>query len=293
MGKMRDLRISEKITNRTKAVERYLSDISGEKMLTMDQEYAVACKIKEGDQDAIDTLVRANLRFVVSAAKQYSSSGVLLEELIAQGNIGLIDAAKTFDPTRGFKFISYAVWHIRKEIMKYLQDLNRTVRLPLNVMQDLNRAKKAESQLLTQLDREATNDEISSQLERMGYYVTPEKVGAIRVFGEKSIPLDSGDIEETFSPIHWLESGDDASGLLKNSERKEIINALFNVLTPMEADVVRRYLGIPGGDPQSFISIGDYHGKSGEWARGIYSRSLRKIKFAATRLKLREDLLLD
>jgi len=289
-AKMRDLKIAERMTSRTKIVERYLSEVSKEKMFDANKEYVIACKAASGDQAAIESLVRANLRFVVSVAKQYASNGVMLEELIAQGNLGLIDAAKTFDPTRGFKFISYAVWHIRKEILKYLNDLNRTVRIPLNITLDMTRGKKAERHLIHELGREASPEELAEAMTNMGFKTTPERVIQFKAVTERSISLEPTNPDEEFAPIQWLTSDDEATSSVEASERIAAVKLLLGILSPVEEDVVKRRLGMMDGHPEAFSTIGIYHERTGEWARGVFTKSIKKIKVKAMKYNLQEQI---
>ena len=196
---MRDLKILTTYTNRTSVTDRYFAEIDRHKILKADEEYEIAVKASAGDSRAIEKLVTSNLRFVVSVAKQYVSQAEMMDELIAQGNIGLIEAAKTFDPTRGFKFISYAVWHIRKEILSYLNDIHRTVKVPRNITMDANRTKRVESDLTCLLDREPTVEEIVEEMEKRGWEITPEKVKNGRRATEKIVPFELGPSDDEFT----------------------------------------------------------------------------------------------
>jgi RNA polymerase primary sigma factor len=157
---VRQLKITpDRLTNRTDNISRYFTDVSGRPMLGPEEEFSIGLRAQEGDEEAIEMLISSNLRFVVSVAKQYAGTGILLEDLICQGNIGLCDAARMFDPTRGFKFISFAVWHIRKEILAYLNSDHRTVRIPQNVLNDLTKIRRADETILQEQGRYGTADE--------------------------------------------------------------------------------------------------------------------------------------
>jgi RNA polymerase primary sigma factor len=202
---MRQLKITKSITNReSQSLEKYLQEIGREELITADEEVRLARKIKEGDQDALDRLTKANLRFVVSVAKQYQNQGLSLPDLINEGNLGLIKAAKRFDETRGFKFISYAVWWIRQSILQALAEQSRIVRLPLNQVGSLNKISKAYSKLEQEFEREPSPEEISKILE-----IPMEKVSdTMRVSG-KHVSMDAPFVQgEDNSLLDVLENSD-------------------------------------------------------------------------------------
>lgn len=289
---MRDLKIQERYTNRTSITDRYLVEVGRHDVLGADEEYQIAVKASNGDREAIEKLITSNLRFVVSVAKQYASQAEMLDELIAQGNIGLIDAAKTFDPSRGFKFISYAVWHIRKEILKYLNEIHRTVKVPLNITTDLNRAKKVESDLMNRLDREPTVEEIVEEMEKRGWEITPEKIKMGRRVTEKIMPFELGpsDGETTWSPSDWVSSGSTATELVESSDTDSLISIALNGLGMIEKDIILRYHGVKNGIPESFSTISESYGRTSEWARGRYKKAMRRIQTRARREKLHINL---
>lgn len=289
---MRDLKIQERYTNRTSVTDRYLVEVSRHDILGADAEYEIAVKASEGDQEAIEKLITSNLRFVVSVAKQYASQAEMLDELIAQGNIGLIDAAKTFDPSRGFKFISYAVWHIRKEILKYLNEIHRTVKVPLNITTDNNRVKRVESDLVHLLDREPTVEEIVEEMEKRGWEITPEKVKLGRRVTEKIMPFELGlsDGETMWSPSDWVSSGSTASEFVEAQDTSNLIDLAMEGVSYVERDIILRYHGIRTGIPESFSSISHSYEKSSEWARQRYKKAMRRIQTRARREKLHVNL---
>lgn len=280
---MKELRIEDRITSRSRNVDRYFIDLNKEELITAEEEYELGVRIQQGDKAALNRLVKANLRFVVSVAKQYASTADLLGELISQGNIGLIEAAETFDPSRGFKFISYAVWHIRKEILCLLSE-SRTIRLPHHVTLDINRSKKAEAILASQLGRDPSIPEIVEEMRKMGWEISCEKLSSIRQVQERHIPLDSSDEEDGFCPIHWLESDESTANHLAKVHDSEYMMKLLEVLKPIEKDVVLLRLGIATGDEQSYEIISSKYNKTREWARQVYNIAIRKVcKYARKR----------
>lgn len=282
--KMRQLRIEERFTQRNETIDRYMVELNRSKLLTLEEEIEYASRAQKGDQEAIDALVKANLRFVFSVAKQFSSTNKdLLMELVSQGNIGLIRAAKTFDPTRGFKFISYAVWYVRMEILKYLNDTSRLVRLPSNFSQDLGRIKRVEGYLMTKLGREPTPDEIVEEFVRLGEKpMKEERIAFAKKMGSISIPLEGPKGDDPMSyPIDWIESGSSASELIDRLENREIVERLTNRLNHIEREVVLRRHGIKTGVEEAFSLIGHDLGYSVEGARQIYTKAMRKIKSKA------------
>lgn len=290
---MRTLKIQrDLITNRNRVIERYLTEVGKHRPLGAEEEYQVAVKAKKGDPEAMELLITANLRFVISVAKQYAREPELLDELIAQGNIGLIDAAKEFDPSRGFKFISYAVWHIRKEILKYLNDTRRTVRLPTNVTRDLSLAQKAESELMNRLDREVTIEEIVEELAQKGESISSERIRAGRVASEKSIPFESTgkDSEESFSPSDWMSSDSKATELVESSDLICLVNLALGAVSSVDRDIILRHHGVETGNPETFQSIGDSYVRSQEWARQRYNKAIRKIQKYAKQANLIQNV---
>jgi RNA polymerase primary sigma factor len=286
---MRQLKINETITKRSVNIERYFRDVGPDEKLTADEEFEIAKLASTGDQAALDILVKRNLRFVISVAKQYSHSSEMLGELIAQGNIGLIDAAKTFDPSRGFKFISYAVWHIRKEILSYFNDYNRLVRLPTNVILDLNRAKKIETSISTKLGRDATFEEIAAEMNVQGWPITSDKLEFIRSVSENSVPLESQNPDEERSPIQWLAGEDNTTRGVDTSDRTRMIAAVLERLTPVERDVIVLRHGLHNGIEESFSFIALKYERTTEWARQVYTRGIKRSKQNLSNLKMSEE----
>src|ERR671928_1161203 len=237
---MRQLKIATQITNRdSQAVEKYLQEISKISMITPEEETTLAQRIKMGDQRALDKLVQANLRFVVSVAKQYQHQGLSLSDLINEGNLGLIKAAQRFDETKGFKFISYAVWWIRQSILQALAEQSRIVRLPLNRVGSLNKISKTFSELEQKFEREPSPDELAEVLE----VTTSEVVDTLKISG-RHVSMDAPFVQgEENSLLDVLENDSEEtpdSGLMNDSLRREVQRAL-STLTQREADVITLY----------------------------------------------------
>ena len=281
---MREIKIDKRLTQRSSATDRYFSDVNKNGQLSTNEEFEVATRAAAGDEYAINRLVCANLRFVISVAKQYSSSSEMLPELIAQGNIGLIEAARTFDPTRGFKFISYAVWHIRKEILIYFNSLSKTVRIPLHVTRDLNRVKTAELNIINRVHREATEDEIVAEVANLGYSITNNQVKLVKEASSKTVALEPTDMELDYAPIQWIDSGESANSQAEANDFEIIKNMVFSSLSPIERNIVDLRMGMTSGDPQSFLAIGDIYNKTGEWARTAYTKAMRKARVRAKKI---------
>jgi RNA polymerase primary sigma factor len=278
---MRQLKITKQITNReTASLDMYLQDIGRVELITADEEVVLAQKIKNGDQRALDKLVKANLRFVVSVSKQYQNQGLSLPDLINEGNMGLIKAAQRFDETRGFKFISYAVWWIRQSILQALAEQSRIVRLPLNKIGAINKINKTFAKLEQQLEREPIAEEISEILDIM-----PADIRDIMRNQGRHMSMDAplGTSEDGGSMYELLENKHEASpdnDLIIESLRSEINRAL-TALTSREADVVRLYYGLSGGHSHSLEEIGEKFELTRERVRQIKEKAVRRLKHAS------------
>jgi RNA polymerase primary sigma factor len=242
---MRQLKITKQLTNRdSKSIDKYLSDVSKEGMVTPEEEVSLAVRIKQGDKVALNKLVNANLRFVISVAKQYQGHGLTLEDLIAEGNIGLITAAKRFDETKGFKFISYAVWWIRQSIMQAIAENSRVVRLPLNKVSAIQKIAHAFSKLEQEHERAPSNEEISELLE-----TSSDSVADLFTYSQKQVSVDAPLIDgEENSLLNVLSNGQSEnpmSGLMRESLCRDIERVLVS-LKAREADVVRLSFGLNG-----------------------------------------------
>src|SRR6267154_4149442 len=242
---MRQLKISKQITNReSQSLDKYLQEIGKVDLITSDEEVKLAQRIRDGDQMALEKLTKANLRFVVSVAKQYQNNGLTLGDLINEGNVGLIKAAKRFDEKRGFKFISYAVWWIRQSIMQALAEQSRIVRLPLNRVGSLNKISRAFSELEQKYEREPSAEELAKVLD-----MSPEEIENNQRISGRSISMNAPFVQgEENSLLDVLENDSEAtpdSGLMNDSLRKEVQRAL-STLTQREADVITLYFGLNG-----------------------------------------------
>ncbi len=274
---MRQLKIATQITNRdSQAVEKYLQEISKIPMITPEEETTLAQKIKMGDQRALDKLVQANLRFVVSVAKQYQHQGLSLSDLINEGNLGLIKAAKRFDETRGFKFISYAVWWIRQSILQALADQSRIVRLPLNKVGSLGRITQASSRLEQELEREPTPQEIAESLD----IPLSEVENALRSSGRHlsiDAPLAEGEDNTLLGVLDNNDEPNPDMPLLNESLQNEI-NRVISTLTEKERDVLKYYFGLDGNAAHTLEDISEKVGLTRERVRQIKEKALRRLR---------------
>jgi RNA polymerase primary sigma factor len=287
---MRQLKITKQITNReTASLDMYLQDIGRVELITANEEVILAQQIKQGDQKALDKLVKANLRFVVSVSKQYQNQGLSLPDLINEGNMGLIKAAQRFDETRGFKFISYAVWWIRQSILQALAEQSRIVRLPLNKIGAINKINKTFAKLEQELEREPIAEEISEILD-----ILPEDIRETMKNQGRHMSMDAplGNLEDGGSMYELLENQHEVppdNSLIIDSLRSEIDRALTS-LTAREADVVRLYYGLSGGHSHSLEEIGEKFELTRERVRQIKEKAVRRLKHAS-RSKILKDYL--
>ncbi len=274
---MRQLKITKSITNRESAsLEKYLQEIGREGLITAEEEVKLARKIREGDQNALDRLTKANLRFVVSVAKQYQNQGLSLPDLINEGNLGLIKAAKRFDETRGFKFISYAVWWIRQSILQALAEQSRIVRLPLNQVGSLNKMHKAFSKLEQEFEREPSAEELSKILE-----VPIEKIAESMKVSGKHISMDAPFINgEDNSLLDVMENSDSprADNLLMSESLKQEIERSLSTLTERERDVVKLFFGIGLNHGLTLEEIGMKFDLTRERVRQITEKAIRRLR---------------
>jgi RNA polymerase primary sigma factor len=274
---MRQLKITKSITNReSQSLEKYLQEIGREELITAEEEVRLARRIKEGDQVALDRLTKANLRFVVSVAKQYQNQGLSLPDLINEGNLGLIKAAKRFDETRGFKFISYAVWWIRQSILQALAEQSRIVRLPLNQVGSLNKISKAYSKLEQEFEREPSPEELAKILD-----IPTEKIAdTMRVSG-KHVSMDAPFVQgEDNSLIDVLENADSprADGLLMNESLQKEIDRSLSTLTEREREVIKLFFGIGMQHGLTLEEIGAKFDLTRERVRQIKEKAIRRLR---------------
>jgi RNA polymerase primary sigma factor len=274
---MRALKISNQITNRDSlTLEMYLSEISKIAVLSTEQEVVVASRAAVGDPQALGELVKANLRFVVSVAKQYQNKGVKLVDLINEGNLGLIKAAQRFDKTRGFKFITYAVWWIRQAIIQSIAENSRTVRLPVNKIGLKNKISKAFNQLSHEYFREPTIEEISELMEMQPVIIEEAMNSLNSHFMSMDVPVGEGN--ESMCDLMFNDDyPSPESGLIKNSLSTDI-ERLLNTLKPREANILRNFYGLNGNVAQPIDKIGNDFGLTRERVRQIKERSLEKLK---------------
>ncbi len=274
---MRQLQISKQITNRTsQSLDKYLQEIGKVDLITPDEEVDLAKRIRGGDQLALEKLTKANLRFVVSVAKQYQNRGISLGDLISDGNLGLIKAGQRFDETRGFKFISYAVWWIRQSIMQALAEQSRIVRLPLNRVASLNKISKTFSELEQKYEREPSLDELAEVLD----VSTAEVDGNMKISG-RHISMDAPFIQgEENNLLDVLESENEESpdsSLMRNSLREEVQRVLSN-LTQREADVISLYFGLNGEHSNTLEELGEKFNLTRERIRQIKAKAIRRLR---------------
>lgn len=278
---MRQLKISKQITNReSQSVDKYLQEIGKVDLLTPEEEVELARRIREGDEEALEKLTKANLRFVVSVAKQYQNQGLSLPDLINEGNLGLIKAAKRFDETRGFKFISYAVWWIRQSILQALAEQSRIVRLPLNRVGALNKISKAFSKLEQEFEREPSPEELAEVIEKMDV----DEVASTMMLAGRHVSLDapfSEDEENTLlDVIASSETPQPDAELMRESLKMEIERAL-ETLSEREAEVIRLYYGIGVEHALTLEEIGERFDLTRERVRQIKEKAIRKLRNSA------------
>lgn len=275
---MRQLKISKSITNReSESLEKYLQEIGRVDLISAEEEVLLATRIKKGDQKAMDRLVRANLRFVVSVAKQYQNQGLTLSDLINEGNLGLIKAAQRFDETRGFKFISYAVWWIRQSIMQALAEQSRIVRLPLNKVGLTGRISKAYTQLEQEFEREPTPEEIATILE-----ISTDEVAATMGVSARHVSVDQPIFDgEDGTLIDLLENKNaektDDQLLVTDSLNTEIERTLGS-LTPRQKEVLVYFFGLGIDHPLSLEDIGERYNLTRERVRQIKDKAISRLR---------------
>ena len=276
---MRQLKITKQVTNReTASLDKYLQEIGRVDLITAEEEVELARKIKAGDKAALEKLTKANLRFVVSVSKQYQNQGLSLPDLINEGNLGLIKAAKRFDETRGFKFISYAVWWIRQSILQSLAEQARIVRLPLNKIGNINKINRAYAQLEQVYEREPTVDELATELEMAEGDISQNIKNNRRHVSMDAPLLGSEDDERN---MYDTMSGDSENNpeisLLNESLRREIERSLAT-LSDRESDVIRLYFGLTGKHPMTLEEIGEEFDLTRERVRQIKEKAIRRLR---------------
>lgn len=274
---MRQLKITKQVTNReTASLDKYLQEIGRVDLITADEEVALAQRIKQGDREALEKLTKSNLRFVVSVSKQYQNQGLSLPDLINEGNLGLIKAAQRFDETRGFKFISYAVWWIRQSILQALAEQSRIVRLPLNKIGSINKINKAYARLEQEFEREPNVTEIAELLD-----ITEAEVKDSMRNSGRHISMDAPLVQDEDNNMYDVLKSDEVAtpetALLYESLRKEIDRAM-STLSQKEADILRLYFGLNGSHPMTLEEIGEKFQLTRERVRQIREKAIRRLK---------------
>lgn len=290
MARMRQLKIAKQVTNRdTPSLDKYLTEIGKLPLITAQQEVELAQKIKQGDMNALESLCKANLRFVVSVAKQYQGQGLTLPDLISEGNLGLIKAAGRFDETRGFKFISYAVWWIRQQILQSLAEQARIVRLPLNKIGSINRINKAFARLEQEHERPPTAVELAEVLEMTLEEVKLSLSNSGR-HASLDAPLREGEDSGTMMDVMKnTDLPDPEEAMMTDSLRTEIERSL-DCLSAREADVIRLYFGLAGNQPHTLEEIGQKFDLTRERVRQIKEKAIRRLKHTSRSVVLRAYL---
>ncbi len=271
------MRIVKQYTNReSSSIDKYLQEISKVELLTPEQEIELAIRMKKGDESAMEQLTKANLRFVVSVAKQYQNQGLSLGDLINEGNLGLIKAARRFDETRGFKFISYAVWWIRQSILQALAEQSRIVRLPLNKVGALNKIGKTYSNLKQEFEREPSNEEIAEALEMD----VDEISSTMQIYGKQvsvDAPFSLGDENSLLDVLENVEIPSPDNELISESLKAEI-NSILSVLPEREAEILKLYFGLQGENSMTLEEIGDKFNLTRERVRQIKEKAIRRLR---------------
>lgn len=287
---MRQLKITNKITNRESlSLDKYLQEIGKIDMLTPDEEAELARRIKAGDAEALEQLTRANLRFVVSVAKQYQNHGLSLSDLINEGNVGLMKAAKRFDETKGFKFISYAVWWIRQSILQAIVEYSRIVRLPLNKVAAYKKVNEAFLNFVQEFEREPTHSELADLLNLTEKEVTNMLQGSNQHLSFDA-PITSDD--ESGTMLDLMPTADEMQPdlkLMEESLKAEVRHGL-SILSPREIEVLTCYYGLSGKQPLTLEEIGELYDLTRERVRQIKERAIRRLRKSFRRNSLRSYL---
>lgn len=274
---MRQLKITKQVTNRdTASLDKYLHEIGKVELINAEEEVKLAQKIKEGDREALEKLTKANLRFVVSVSKQYQNQGLSLPDLINEGNLGLMKAAQRFDETRGFKFISYAVWWIRQSILQALAEQSRIVRLPLNKIGSINKINKAYAHLEQEFEREPNTEEIAKLLNLDESEVKESLKNTVRHVSMDA-PLVQDEDNSLYDVMQFNEGPTPETGLMYDSLKTEIERAI-STLTKREADVLRLYFGLSSKHPLTLEEIGQKFDLTRERVRQIKEKAIKRLK---------------
>jgi len=286
---MRQLKITNQITQRDSlALEKYLQEIAKVKLLTADQEVQLSKRIKEGDGEALEQLVKANLRFVVSVAKQYQNQGLPLSDLVNEGNLGLIKAGQKFDESKGFKFISYAVWWIRQSILQALVEQSRIIRLPMNKVGSYNKISQAMANFEQEFQREPTNEELEEILQ-----INHKEIDALMKSAHRPVSIDAPIGEEGEGNLYDVlvdnEMSETEREMLKDSLKKEI-NKVMSILPSRDAEIISYYFGLKGDGYMTLEEIGREMNLTRERVRQIKERALRRLRKTTNSKSLRSYL---
>ena len=285
---MRQLKITNRITNRESlSLDKYLNDIGKIDILTPEEEADLSRRIKQGDEDALEQLTKANLRFVVSVAKQYQNQGLSLSDLINEGNVGLMKAARRFDETKGFKFISYAVWWIRQSILQAIVEYSRIVRLPLNKVGTFNKVNEAYQSFIQEFEREPSSEELAELLD-----MTVKEVDSIMQSGHRHVSFDapiSSDEDNGVTMLDLMTFEDELRPDLKLMEQslKDEVRYGMSVLSPREYEILAAYYGLNGNKALTLEEIGELYGLTRELVRQIKERALRRLRKSFNKVKSR------
>jgi len=287
---MRQLKITNKITTRESlALDKYLNDIGKIPMLNAEEEAEMARRIREGDASALERLTKSNLRFVVSVAKQYQNQGLSLSDLINEGNVGLMKAAKRFDETKGFKFISYAVWWIRQSILQAIVEYSRIVRLPLNKVGSYNKVNEAFLSFVQEYERNPTNEELAAILS-----MTPKEVANMLKGNGRHLsvdaPLSGEDGDSTMLDLISSEQDMTPDGRLMDQSLKEEVQQGLSILSPREVEVLSSYYGLNNHKSLTLEEIGELYGLTRERVRQIKERAIRRLRKSYNRNALKSYL---
>lgn len=277
---MRKFKITNRITNTTDNISRYFAEISKYEILTPEKEAELAIKAKNGDEKAKELILKSNLRFVVSVAKAYSSFHNPLEDLISEGNKGLVEAIESYDPSTGFKFISYGVWHIRKNIFNFMHTNSSSIRIPINITQQIRQYYLLEESFISYHGREPSIDEMLVIIENNTDITLSESTIGVLKNSPKSIPLESNNnlSEDEFSPINWIQSEANTDSNIINDDLKKSILRILSELSTNEQKVIILKYGLNNNqEPKSAKQIGELFERSSEWARGITTKAEKRL----------------
>ncbi len=287
---MRQLKITNKITNRESlALDKYLNDISKIDLLTADEEAELARRIREGDKAALERMTKANLRFVVSVAKQYQNQGLSLSDLINEGNVGLMKAAKRFDETKGFKFISYAVWWIRQSILQAIVEYARIVRLPLNKVGSYNKVNEAVVSFVQEFEREPSDEELGELLDMKTKDVVKMKQSGSRHLSFDA-PIGGEDGDATMLDLLTFDGDGSPDLALMEESLKDEVKYGLSMLSPREVEVLSAYYGLKGSKSMTLEEIGELYGLTRERVRQIKERAIRRLRKSVNKNNLKSYL---